>query len=559
MSMEIRVLFQGKLPSKAALTRCFREFGFPLSFQPGTGLLGQHEGYLPMRLRGEESGVEFDAFDSRKRVEEIAGKSIDPGFTRGANFRWGSSAEEGIVATCFAAALAKLVDGVVFDAQAGHVLTLEQAVASAREWLEETKATAKLPGTRPADIRRYLKPLLQQRSDLVLVGRRLVIRPIRHVVRGAFFESSGNRFQLDVGWVCTPLYDDTEHKFDHILRGEFNVWQPHFEPLLLSCLAEDVFDKIGNVTTLSEFAMLESPVGGWARITASVLAGERDRAAAIVDAVVEEYERKYPGVDPRVRKHFEDLTRDIEATCARYHAREAATIRELKLERFWEPSPFPVEVPAAQHASRCSEPALVTKPWPPAPSWLWEGLPQQPGEIRYAKDYVWHGNEAKLLVPLTAEEAEDRHRALEGYDVVRREPDNRLLTISHYTGWDRNDPEERPPGLTGPDYWIGYGSEAERVSAMTSSTYFKDPGLMQIFSISVCRKFKEIWLGYFNLHQDERDIHDWRSGQKVYTSVPLTKAERDLCTFLAPGFGEYEVLIERIRALLRVAGYGELL
>ena len=450
MSMEIHVLFQGKLPSKSALTRCFRELGFPLSFPRGAGALEQQEGYLPMRLRGEECGVEFDTFDRREGVEKIAGKRIDPSFTRGARFRWGSSAEEGIVATCFAAALAHLVRGAVFDAQVGQALTVEQVVANAREWLEETKAAAKLRGTRPADIRHYLKPLVQQRSDLVLVGRRLVIRPIRHVVRGAFLESTGNRFQFDVGWICTPLYDDTEHKFDYVLRGAFNVWQPHFEPLLMSCLAEDIFDKIGGVTTLSEFAMLESPAGGWAWITASVLAGERDRAAAIVDAVVEEYERKYPGIDPREKKHFEDLTRDIEATCARYHAREAETVRELKLERFWEPSPFPVELPSVQRAGRCSEPTFIAKPWPAAPPWLWQDLPQVPGEVRYAKNYVWHGNEAKLLVPLTAEEAEDRHRALESYEVVRREPDNRLLSITHYTGWDRNDPEERPPGLTGP-------------------------------------------------------------------------------------------------------------
>ena len=111
MSMEIHVLFRGQLPSKAALTRRFRELGFPLSFPRGTGVLEKQEGYLPMRLRGEESGVEFDAFDSRRQVEEIAGNGIDPSFTRSANFRWASNAEEGIVATCFAAALAKLIDG----------------------------------------------------------------------------------------------------------------------------------------------------------------------------------------------------------------------------------------------------------------------------------------------------------------------------------------------------------------------------------------------------------------------------------------------------------------
>ena len=93
---------------------------------------------------------------------------------------------------------------------------------------------------------------------------------------------------------------------------------------------------------------------------------------------------------------------------------------------------------------------------------------------------------------------------------------------------------------------------------MTSSTYFEDPGLMQIFSVSVRQKSNEVWKGYFVLHEGRRSIHDWRSGEKVYTSVPLTEAERDLCTFPAPGFGEYEVFIERIRALLRVAGYGEL-
>ena len=209
MSMEIHVLFHGKLPSKAALTRCFRELGFPLSFQRGTGLLERQEGYLPMRLRGEEAGVEFDTFDSREGVEEIAGKRMDPSFTRGANFRWGSSADEGIIATCFAAALAKLVDGAVFDAQVGQVLTVEPVVSNAREWLEETKATAKLRGTRPADIRHYLKPLLQQRSDLVLVGRRLVIRPRRGCRRRSWTRGrisgtqfSGSPLPSSASWGC---------------------------------------------------------------------------------------------------------------------------------------------------------------------------------------------------------------------------------------------------------------------------------------------------------------------------------------------------------------------
>src|SRR5262245_5537885 len=120
MSLELHVLFQGKLPSKAALTRCFKELGFPLAFAVGTSLLEQHKGFLPMRLRREESGVEFDTSRGRAHVEEIAGKRVDPRFTSSANFRWGGDDNEFVTAFCLAAALAKLVDGVVFDPQEGE-------------------------------------------------------------------------------------------------------------------------------------------------------------------------------------------------------------------------------------------------------------------------------------------------------------------------------------------------------------------------------------------------------------------------------------------------------
>ena len=64
---------------------------FPLTFPRGTGAIEKHDfGYLPMRLRGEESGIEFDTHDSREELEEDFEIDIDPRFTRSANFRWSS-------------------------------------------------------------------------------------------------------------------------------------------------------------------------------------------------------------------------------------------------------------------------------------------------------------------------------------------------------------------------------------------------------------------------------------------------------------------------------------
>jgi hypothetical protein len=68
MAMEIHVLFRGKLPSKAALQKTMRELGFPFSIKPATGSLEQQNGFMPMLLEREETGVEFDVFERWRRL-----------------------------------------------------------------------------------------------------------------------------------------------------------------------------------------------------------------------------------------------------------------------------------------------------------------------------------------------------------------------------------------------------------------------------------------------------------------------------------------------------------
>jgi hypothetical protein len=132
MSIEIHVLFAGELPSKSALAKCFDELGFPLAFHSDIDPLEGHKGFLPMLLRGVKSGVEFDIWNDRETVEDIAGDDVDPQFTRTANFRFGGDEKELAVALCFAAGLAKSVNGAVFDAEEGELQTVEEAIDIAR-------------------------------------------------------------------------------------------------------------------------------------------------------------------------------------------------------------------------------------------------------------------------------------------------------------------------------------------------------------------------------------------------------------------------------------------
>ena len=568
MSMEMHVLFRGKLPSKAALTRTMKELGFPFSIAPPAGSLEQQSGYMPMRFRRDESGVEFDVFEGRADVEDIAGDhagNIDPSFDRSANFRWGGDETEMLAGMCAAAALAKLLNGVVIEDEEGLLLSVDEAVAFAKKHIDlivKPERKDKRPGTRPADIRRYLKPLLKLRSDLVLVGRVLVIRPVRHLLRGAYFEPLGqSSFRI---WSHTnPLYapaGETYGDYRHV--GACPVWEPHFGPLLMDALAEDVFGQVGRITTLSDFADQSfdaTPFLG-AKVISLVLAGERERAAEYVETV--ERDDSINGYAKNlVREQWARVSGDLEAVCAEFHAKEAATIKALKFEHFWEPSPFPCELPAAERIRRSAEPAFPMLPWIDRPEWLLAEVPAQPGQMRFATEIHLRGGRAILQVPLSRETAEDRHREREHYAVAMRLPDGLQFTTRFLTLWDRNDPDryDHPPERRSwpePQVKLSGSSFVVWVSAWPMR---EDDGTLHFTSIEVRDTVHgSLWHYRPDVEEGIKRLHDRRTGEEIFSNTPLDAVERDLLTFPRPPFGEYSDLIERIRALLRHCGYGDL-
>src|SRR5882757_5037166 len=208
MSSEINVFFRGKLPTKSTLTRAMKDLGFPFSVAPPGGSLEKQNGFMPMRFRRQETGVEFDVFNGREDVEDVAGDQfgdVDASFDRSANFRWGGDETEMLAGLCAAAALAKLVNGVVLDDAEGVLLSVDEAIAFAKKHFDAVKPTARRQHARLSDMKHYLKPLLRQRSDLALITRHLVIRPVRHLLRGAGFDRTGyGRFRV---WSSVfPLY-----------------------------------------------------------------------------------------------------------------------------------------------------------------------------------------------------------------------------------------------------------------------------------------------------------------------------------------------------------------
>src|SRR5262245_15255794 len=327
MSMETHVFFRGKLPGKAALSRAMKELGFPFSITPATGWLEAQKGFMPMKLRGEETGVEFDIFGDRVAIEEFADVGVDASFERRASLRWGGDFEEAVAGMCAAAALAKLVDGVVFDEAEDRLLSIDDAIAVARQNLQrllQPEDKKRLPGTRPADLKHYLKPLLKQRSDLVLIGRLLIIRPVRHLLRGAFFDRTSDKFRFRVLRCVKPLFSvEDGFYFDFCAdvhrRSDWTVWQPYFEGFLFDALDEDVFQSVGKIMSRAQFDgdlgigdmddyRDNSPV----RVAALVLAGQRERAAELIEQELARTEHKrHEYLHQLTGKQKAQLERDI--------------------------------------------------------------------------------------------------------------------------------------------------------------------------------------------------------------------------------------------------------
>lgn len=569
MSIEISVIFRGKLPARKALSRAMVELGFPYTIAASVGSLERQSGFMPMWLRREDTGVEFyvDDDDARAEIlemEEISGRSIDPSFDRVASFRWSGNEREMGAGLCGAAALAKLVNGVVFEDLDGQLFSPDEAVAYAREnlqplmqWLESGQR-----GTRPDDVKHYLKPLLKQRSDLVVIGRALLIRPVRHVLRGVYFEPTSDKCQFRIFPYLKPLcggnpsglgYRRSIH--DHIWR----VWRPHFEPLLMDVLRHDVFASLGQITSLADLAnelVADADHVHTMAVTALVLSGERERAAEYVRrSELEALTSRQAASWVEAQRKF--LAREIDDICAEAHAIEAKTAKILRLQSIWESSPFPVELPAAERNERTAEGSFVPQPWIARAPSLLERSPERVGDVRFAKDWLVRNGERMLVAPLSHDQAGERHQNGEDYLLTARLPDGLLLMLQR-EGTDLNDPDRlqyprtTPASLTLWDSQLVFRAEFDKNHDVEGMLRFTS------LQVRVHATGRSIWHWSAYRHRNEQSVCDSRSGKEVRTTKPLAAADWDRLTFPRPDFGEFQELVQRVQDLLRSEGYGEM-
>lgn len=394
MSIEIHVFFRGKLPTKPALAKAMKDLGFPITIPPPKDSLEKQSGFLPMRLNREEAGAEFDVFEGRANIADIMGDSaseVDPDFDRCGSFRFGGNENEMVTAICASAALAKLVGGVVLEAESGELMQVDAAIAWAKQHLDSVKPKDRKPSTSVAQVRRALKPLLDRHEDLALVGRWLILKPVHHVVCGVLIDRTSSADLFEPRWAVMHLCEVRKSIFlnwgnpsmppqlfrPHKLRTDRRqergwVWtDPYVIEDLREIIERVALPKLRSLRTIADLMGHlaasrpsdddddddddDKPLTGWweSQLVLDVALGNLASAhKSCVERVPKLKGETYwsgDAEDHATVARLKELSAryqagDHKGLAALLHEWEEITVKNLKIEHLWERTPFPLEI-----------------------------------------------------------------------------------------------------------------------------------------------------------------------------------------------------------------------
>ena len=219
--------------------------------------------------------------------------------------------------------------------------------------------------TTVAQVKQVVQPLLQRNSDLALVGRLIVIKPVRHLLCGVHVDRSLDPLNFVPTW-SVILLSELQTSFGFLwgnrVRGHSGTWKttyPDVSSAMCEAVEEEALAPMRSIKTFDDFINLTSTLQNprrhidfypIARLTVDVARGDLAAAKAICDYLKtkkgkagyfyaqERYERVMQGLCPLV------AAKDRVGLAKLLHAYEAQSVKNLKIEKFWERTPFPIEM-----------------------------------------------------------------------------------------------------------------------------------------------------------------------------------------------------------------------
>ena len=220
----------------------------------------------------------------------------------------------------------------------------------------------------PAELKRFAAPLLGRNPDLVQIKRVIAFKPVRHILHGIHLGSSSSTDWVRPRWFAMPLFEPD--MFIHFMfaahiypaqPGSWHFSDPEAPVALAEQASEIALPMMRQLRTIEEFyrfAMQDNffhygPLSQKPMVKIIIDAARGDFIAADDCSAILLDVSKGWWRDDHTREDYDRITRQLcpliaardRAGIARLlHEWEEGTVKKLKLEKVWEPSPFPVEM-----------------------------------------------------------------------------------------------------------------------------------------------------------------------------------------------------------------------
>jgi hypothetical protein len=220
--------------------------------------------------------------------------------------------------------------------------------------------------TTVAQVKQVLQPLLQRNSDLALVGRLVVIKPVHHILRGIYIDRMSNPVIFRPIWAVVFLFEPRQtfsfNWGERVYRrpGSWDVGDPDTPVAMAEAIEQQALPLLRPVQSIDNFIAFTSKdhfrdtyldLYPDRRIFVDVARG--DLEAARTSCAYFATDRAKRWYLPQMQEEYDRITKmlcplvaanDRPGLARLLHDFEAGSAKDMKLNKVWEPTPFPIEM-----------------------------------------------------------------------------------------------------------------------------------------------------------------------------------------------------------------------
>lgn len=205
--------------------------------------------------------------------------------------------------------------------------------------------------TTTSQVKQLVQPLMHRNPDLALVGRLVVIKPVHHILRGILIGRSLDPKSFVPNWSAVSLFEPNAHFHLFLgtrLRGSWDLGTPDLPIKLAKTIEQEALPVLRQISTIDDFVSFAGDA--WVedeKPYVDVARGDLAAAQSMCDF--------FAGLDGRYGIRQEECEHVVRELCPRIathdrrglaqllHKYEAESVKRLKLEKYWQATPFPIE------------------------------------------------------------------------------------------------------------------------------------------------------------------------------------------------------------------------